>query len=149
MMFNKDRKDEEELAHLFEALAESVLESSDAELLNEIRAEGQDPDAVAQRGSQLIQAAIKAAAERKRREARQAYEASVASLKAGKYKIPAGIVEQRTLLGSVFGQNPDVGRVLTLQHRALKTLSDADVKGYLAKLGELGFLDDMPDREGG
>src|SRR5437667_4265610 len=81
MMSNKDRKNEEELAHLFEALAESVLESSDADLLNELRAEGQDPDAVVQRASQLIQAAIKAAAEAQRREARQAYEASVASLK--------------------------------------------------------------------
>jgi len=147
-MSNKDRNDEKERTSLFEALAESVLESSDADLLNELRAEGQDPDAIAQRASQLIQAAIKAVAEAKRREARQAYEASVASLKAGQYRIPAGIGEQRTLLGLVFAQNPNVGRVLTLQHRALKALSEADVKGYLEKLGELGFLDDVPKREG-
>jgi hypothetical protein len=147
MMPNKDRKDEEELTHLFEALAESILESSDADLLNEVRAEGQDPDAVARRASQLIQAAIKGAAEAKRREARRAYEASVASLKEGKYQIPAGVSEQRALLGLVFAQNPNVGRVLTLQHRELRTLPEADVKGYLEKLGALGFLDDVPKRE--
>ena len=147
-MPNKDRKYEEELTHLFEALAESVLASSDADLLSELRGEGQDPDVLAQRASQLIQVAIKATAEAKRREARRAYEANVATLKAGKYKIPATIADQRVLLGSVFARNPDVGRVLTLQHRELKTLSDADVRGYLEKLGELGFLDDVPKRDG-
>lgn len=148
MMPNKDRKDEEELTRLFEALAESVLESSDTDLLSELRADGQDPDVLAQRASQLIQAAIKANAEAKRREARRAYEANIVTLKAGKYRIPTTIADQRVLLGSVFGRNPDVGRVLTLQHRELRTLSDADVRGYLEKLGELGFLDDVAKREG-
>src|SRR5262245_16771587 len=148
MMSKKDREYDEELTHFFEALAESVLESSEVDLLSELRAEGQDPEVVAQRATQLIQAAIKATAEAKRRAARQAYEASVAMLKAGKYKIPETITDQRMLLGTVFARNPDVGRVLTLQHRELKTLSNADVRGYLEKLGELGFLDDVPKRDG-
>jgi hypothetical protein len=141
MMAKRDRKNEEELTRLYDALAESVLESSESDLFRELRADGQDPDALAGRASQLIEAALKASAEARRRDARKTYESHVAALTARRYRIPATTAEQRAVLETVLGTNPAIRpAVFTLQHRDLKALSDDDVRGYLEKLAELGLL---------
>lgn len=60
MATRKERDPERELDNLLDALAESVLNASDEELLEEVRAEGRDPLRVAAQMEDLLLGAVKA-----------------------------------------------------------------------------------------
>lgn len=140
-MPKKPRNAEEGLTQLLDFLAESVLEMSDEALLTEAREEGEEPEAIAQRVTAVIDGAVAAAARKKRSQLREAYEAKTASIRDRVLRLPETMAEQLGLLKSVLAANPRLRPALTLQHRALDGLSEADVEGYLRKLHELGLLD--------
>ncbi len=141
-MPKKDPPNADEFARLFDALGESiVLDTSDEEVLAELREAGEDPEALAEAARQVIGHAIRARAEAKRRELRQSYEANCAAIAQRKHQLPATAAEQRALLSSLIMRNPGIRSAVTLHHRELRTLSDYDVRGYLEKLAELGLLE--------
>lgn len=132
--------DEQKLMRLFDALADSVEEMTDEEVLADAREAGEDPKAVAAQVAGIIEKSIRAQSERRRLEARRAYEAAVEALARRKHALPATARERRSLLIATVTQNPGIRSAVTLRHRELKTLSDEDVAGYLEKLSELGLL---------
>lgn len=141
-MPDKPRKsDEEVLENLMNELAEGILEISDEELIAEAREARVDPDKAAQRVAELVQRAIEQRGQRKRQEARREYEATIAAMQKRTYRLPDDPQQRRALLDAVVQRYPRVRSAVTLQHRDLTSLSDADVGSQLRKLQELGFLD--------
>lgn len=140
-MPKKPRKGEEEMAYLLDFLAESVLDASDEDLLSEAREDGEDPEAIVPQVTAVIEGAVAAAAQNRRGQIREAYEAKLASMRNRVLRLPATAAERLDLLKSVLASNPDLQPALTLQHRDLNDLTESDIEGYLRKLHELGVLD--------
>jgi FMN phosphatase YigB (HAD superfamily) len=141
-MPDKPRKaDEEALENLMNELADGVLEMSDEEILAQVREARENPDAAARRVAEIVQRAITTRGQRKREEARREYEAVIAAMQTRTYRLPDDPQERRALLELVVRRNPRVRSAVTLQHRDLTSLSDADVESQLRKLQEVGFLD--------
>jgi hypothetical protein len=140
-MPKKPRKAEEEMAHLLDFLAESVLDVSDEDLLIEAREDGEDPEAIVPQVTAVIESAVAAAAQNRRGRIRDAYRTKVASMRDRVLDLPATTAERLDLLKSVLASNPGLQPVLTLQHRDLNDLTESDIEGYLRKLHELGVLD--------
>jgi hypothetical protein len=138
--------DEQKLKRLFDAIADSVEEMTDEEILAEARDMG-DPKAQVARVADIVETSVRAHSERRRLEARRQYEAAIDAMSRRRYTLPPTAGERRTLLLAAVTGNPGIRSAVTLQHRELKTLSDEDVAGYLKKLIELGFLGEEDEGE--
>src|SRR5262249_22103813 len=133
--------DEQRLARLFDALADSVEAMSDDEVVTEAIEEG-DPKVLAKEVTSALEKAVAAYNTRQRLDARRRYKARVAEMQTRRYKLPASPQEQRALLTALMAQKPAIQGAVTFRHRDLKKLSDADIEGYLQQLIELGLLND-------
>ena len=140
-MANK-RSSSERLEAMFEALAESICDASDGELLEDLRQEGVDPEAEANRLKGMMLDTLKAFQQRRLVSAREGYRRRVEQLEIKKYPIPENPHEQRSLFSLVL-QHPRYAGLVTAQYRDLKDLSDEDIETYLEDLAELGILDEM------
>jgi len=138
-MPEKPASNEQRLMRLFDALADSVEEMTDEEILAEAPEEG-DPKALAAKVTDVIERSIRTHNEGRRLDARQQYEGAIRAMTQRRYALPDTPEERRTLLFSVVAQNPGIRSAVTLHHRELKSLSDQDVEGYLRKLSDLGLL---------
>jgi hypothetical protein len=130
---------------ILEGLAESVAREDPEELLEEARAVGQNPESIAQRLKIIASAALKKFEQRKLEAAREAYRLhSAGAQKKNDYiaRTPDGRKRQ---LSTLLEGNPEIGAVLTTQHREFESLSDEDVESALEDLAELGFLDESPE----
>jgi hypothetical protein len=56
--------------------------------------------------------------------------------------LPDGVDARRALLAGIFERHPEMtDAFLTVQHRELRELTDADVESCLAQMLELGVFD--------
>jgi hypothetical protein len=151
-MAEKPRDYEAELRAIMDALAESVAEASDADLLGEAREAGEDPARSAERVRAVLRRAAKDHDQRLLREAKKAYEERIKSLQARPYVLPKTTESRRNLFTVVMNRKPQLGQaLLTAQHREFKDLTDADIQSFLEQLAALGVLDEFerpPDVEG-
>lgn len=132
------------------ALAESVAETSDEEILEETREQGEDPRAAASHVRNVLFSAAKDYQQRHLREAQRRYEQNVSAMKQKTYDLPKSANERRLLLDRVFSLQPAMkSAILTAQHRDFKSLTDTDIESYLKQLKELGALNDLSRTEGG
>jgi len=130
-----------ELENLLEALAESVIEMSDEQVLAEAAEEGNDIDKAAEEVRAVFKVALKNYKQRKLIEAQRQYEDKMSEMFQRKYSLPDSHEERRALLHRFLSANPQVGdALLTAQHREFTELSDEDVEGYLKQFIELGAL---------
>lgn len=140
-MPEKQRDYEAELRTIMDALAESVANASDDEVIAEAREAGKDPARVAERVREILKRAVIAFEQRRLREAEQAYERRVASIRERRYPIPAAADRRRELLDRIVTRKPELGAaLLTLQNREFRNLTDADIQSCLEQLGALGVL---------
>jgi hypothetical protein len=130
-----------ELRALHEALADSVLSSSDDDLIEEVRQEGLDPDAVADRTRALLLTTVKTFQQRALVAARQQHQEETARLATRRFRLPASPAERRQLLEAVIAQHQQAGQMLIAQHREFKEMTDEDVESWLQQFGHLGLLD--------
>ena len=79
-MSKKPESYEEELVAIMNALAESVAEASDEEILEEARAQGEDPIKTARQTKDVLLNAAKRYRKKRLHEAQQQYEAHVAEM---------------------------------------------------------------------
>jgi hypothetical protein len=120
------------------AMAESTLDLSDEELESEIREEGRDPDAVAERVRDVLREAVRASQQRPLLEAQKRYDERVAALRVKKYEMPERPQEQREMINMLLAANPQLGSgLLTAQFRDFESLADEDVGSCLRQLLEL------------
>jgi cell division septum initiation protein DivIVA len=150
-MAEKPRDYEAELRAIMDALAESVAEAPDSDLLAEAREAGEDTARTAERVRAVLKRAAKDHDQRLLREAKQAYEESVESIRTRPYMLPKTPESRRNLFGVVISRKPQLGQALvTAQHREFKDLTDADIQSFLEQLAALGVLDEFerpPDAE--
>ena len=138
------------LRRVIDGVVESILEASEEELDEDLRARGEDPDAVAERMRELAEGAVERHRGKERlRRAREQYEARVAAMAEREYDLPESMWEQRQLLDQVFHARPDVAQMVTLQFRDLRGLPDEDVTSCLRQLAELGVLDALRESADG
>ena len=140
-MANK-KTNSERLEAMFDALAESICNESDDELLEDLRQEGVDPEAEANRLKDMMLDTLKAFQQRGLVSAQEGYRRRVEQLEKQKYPIPENRQAQRSLFSFVL-QQPQYAGLVTAQYRDLKDLSDEDLETCLEDLAELGILDEM------
>jgi hypothetical protein len=139
---NRPKSDTEKLNSLLDALEESILKTSGAEIIEEIRQEGKDPEAAANDVQQLIAAQIKQHRRKKLREAQEGYQKAAAASSRRPVAIPDSPAERRLLVASVLSRRPDVPTEITVSWREGRYASDDDVASLLEDLADLGFLEE-------
>ena len=140
-MANK-KTESERLEAMFDALAESICNESDDELLEDLRQEGVDPETEANRLKDMMLDTLKAFQQRGLVSAQKGYRRRVEQLEKKKYPIPEGRQERGSLFSLIL-QQPQYAGLVTAQYRDLKDLSDEDIETCLEDLAELGILDEM------
>ena len=133
-------KKRDEAAGLFDALAESVLSSSDEELSGDIRDGGEDPDSVAYETRALLMKTLKDFRQRPLTKARSEHQSAVARLTSARPKLPDDLQERRNLLVGVLTNQPAARGVLTAQWRDFGEMTDDDVETALIELIHLEFI---------
>jgi hypothetical protein len=137
-MSDKPRDYNNELADIMNAMAESTLDMIDKEIESEIREEGGDPNAVAERVRGVLREAVKACQQRPLLEAQKRYDERVAAMRVKKYNMPERPDEQREMISTLLAVYPQLGSGhLTAHFRDFNNLADEDVGSYLRQLLEL------------
>jgi len=137
----KDPKDiAQQLGHVADALVDSLMALSDQELVDEVRDEGEDPDALAIQAAGIISAAVLQSGKSKMALARAAYQASKAPQGANILKLP--INEKRQILERFATNDKQLGQKLTLAARNGDAMSEAELDSFLRDLRDLGAIDD-------
>ena len=131
---------EDELIRIMDAVADSALKETDAEILEEIRQQGQNPKQAAEQVRTILRQAVKSHRQRKLAEAKEQHQLAVAAMKEKVYSLPKTAKERLQLLSATFQIRPELQSLLTAQHRELKSLTDDDIVSYLQQLQELGVL---------
>lgn len=127
-------------------MAEIDASLSDDEVLAEVRADGDDPDQIAMQVDEALMRGFHEAQRKKLQVAVQEHAQRVTELAKKTPTLPATAEARRTLLGSVFAQQPAIRTaILTVHHRDLTGLTDNDVQGYLEDFMALGVLDQLDD----
>lgn len=142
-------KDDSRLRAFYDALADSILEASDADVEIELRERALNPTEVASNVQRILLAAVKQFKQRKLSASQSMYEAEVERIRTTKYSLPSSAEERRALLWRVITGAPSMSGLVTAQHRDFKDLTDTDVIGLLQQLGDLGVLGDGEGRSGG
>ncbi len=149
-MADKPRDYNEDLATIMNAMAESTLDMTDEEIECEIREEGDDPNAVAERVRDVLREAVNACRQRILLESQKQYDERIATLRTKKYKMPGLPEERREMISTLLAANPALGYgLLTAQFRDFKNLPDEDIEIYLGQLLELIETNDLIDSEQG
>lgn len=139
-------KVEKEFRALWDAFAESLVESSDDEVIAEAREEGEDPHQTAQRVRSALIDAVKSFQQRRLHEAEQEYKRRITEMYERQHRLPDNPEQRRELLSLVFSRIPAMQTaLLTAQHREFSSLTDEDIESYLKQLAELGVLDQLPE----
>ncbi len=137
----------EAYARLVHLAAESAFEATDEEIEEEMREAGEDLDDNAER----LRAKMLAAAERGRKHRlkvlRRRWKRHAARIQELDHGIPETPAERLDLLYLVIEAEPALRQQITVQHKDLKDLDDADVARFLNQLAELGALDHLLDEE--
>jgi len=129
------------------ALAESVAEASNEEVLEDVRVHGEDPTEAAQQTKDVLLNTLKLHGQKRLHDAQKQYDVRIADMRVKTYHLPVSGQERRQLLGLVLSQQSAVRSVLTAQYREFTSLSDNDVESFLRQLQELGFLDELSTTE--
>jgi len=137
---DQQRTHSKELENICDALAKSVLEMSDEEILAEARDDGDDVAAAAEEVRQVLRNTLKAHKQRRLVEAQQQYELKMVAMFQREYSLPESPEDKRALFLGILNTNPTVNSALTMQHRNFQELSNEDIESYLKQFVELGIL---------
>jgi len=142
-MSNKPREDKRELDSILAGLADYIEQGPGDDLLEDARAEGEDPSQTAERIKMLLLRAVTNFEQSKLRAARIAYEESVAAIEKKSFPFSDKPFERRQQLNALLSRNPQLGAALTARHRDFVEMTDEDVESALKDLADLGVLDDL------
>ena len=145
-MKRQERDHEEDLRHLSEAVAESVADMTEAEVLAEAMAEGVDVHAVAEELRGMAREIAREVRLRPLQDARRHYERERDALAARVVRLPASPSERRALLQQTLARKPELQPYLTAAARELNDLPDGDIESMLRQLAALGCIDDVGEQ---
>lgn len=144
-MPRKPESYEEELEAVMFALAETVAEASDEEILEETRMQGDNAAEVSAHVRSVLLAGVKIYQQRHLRQAQQQYEVRLAAMQNKTYQLPRTATEQRKLFDLVLSNQPAMQSALTTQFRDFTSLTEIDVESCLRQFQDLGLLDEILD----
>lgn len=144
----ESRNYEKELKMIMFSLADSIEDTSDEEIIEEIKQSGQNPEVIAEEVRNILLDSVKAFRKRNLLDAKERYKMNVIKIETGTFDLPATSQERRELLFKVVNDNPYMAKgLLTAQYREFKDLSDNDVESMLKQLQQLGALKTPDDKE--
>lgn len=137
-----DKQKKDEWANVMNSLAESVLEMSDEEILEDIEEEGDSSQEI----KQIMQNAIATYRKTNLLRAREQYDKRLASIQNVSYEIPKTSDEKRSLIESMLGSMSSQGSsAITLQYRDYESLPDEDLDGVLQQLFALKSIEESEE----
>ncbi len=143
----EDIEEREAYARLVHHLAESALDATDEEIEEEMAELGEDLDENAER----LRAKMLEAAERGRKHRlkvlRKRWKRHASRIQDLDHGLPETPADRLDLLYTVIEAEPALRQQITVQHKDLRDLDDADVTRFLNQLAELGALDHLLDEE--
>jgi len=129
-----------------DALADSILESSDEDIYNEVKELGENPKENAEKVRNLISQAIMLEKKRKLIEARKMYEAKEKNSTIKQLPIPFNLKDKIELIIKALTNVPQSNKAsVMMQFRELKKIDDIDDNDadiIIHKLIQLGLLKD-------
>ena len=141
-MTTQQKKPSEELRAILDLIADSILESSDEELLEEATEIYANPQEASEEVRLVLLSAVKAHRQRKLDAARTQYEQNVSELKQQEFQLPDSPAARRALLVNTITKIPNSDSTqLTAQFRDAEKISDKDVESSLKQLHALGLLE--------
>ncbi|MCB2009561.1 MAG: hypothetical protein KDF64_02955 [Geminicoccaceae bacterium] len=134
-MTGKPQSDQDALNRLADALVEDLLETSDQDILAEVREDNDDPSAIAANMRAMFEKTVASAGKARLAAARSAI---VQDRQRSAVVISLDPAEARRRLERIVANDPETARKLTLAARKGEGLSDSDVLSMLEDLEELG-----------
>lgn len=132
----------DQLFRLREQLADDVMNTSNDEIIAEIKATGIDPNAAASHMREVVQRAILESGKNRMAAAKAQLQAQRSQT--GRHA-PIDIGRARKLLLAAAANDPLLNQRLTLAARNGETLSDSDIQSLVEDLIDLGILSDGKD----
>lgn len=140
-MSRNDRKAQEKLDRLTDALVEDVLALSDAEVLAEAAEDHEEVNTVVAHVRSIISGAITKAGKVKMQAAQRVYEdAAARDVRGNVLELP--LVEKRALLERIAMRDSTVEQQVTLAARKGSKMTENDIDAILEALRDLGAIDD-------
>lgn len=133
-MTGSSKKEQNALCRLADLLVEDIFNMSDAEILQEFKEDGADPDAHAAEMRRIFEKSVIAAKKRRLVAAREGARANQSAQNA---KLPISIADARARLRTVLSSS-NAPPHLTFAARNERELSDSDIAGMIEDLQELG-----------
>jgi hypothetical protein len=134
----------EQLDRIEDALIESILGASEAELREEMVERGEDPDKCLLRMEQIVAGAKVASGKRRMERAKSELQewrtGQAKTLKFDREAIRARFEKMRS-------RDPELASKMLLAARKGEGLSESDVEGLIEDLAKLEWLDDKPGSE--
>lgn len=146
-MSNKAQHFKQKWNAILDGLADHIEIAPAENLLEDARAAGKDPAETAAEIKNILLEAATGFEQRKLNAARRVHEERVRSMSTRSYSLPANAEERRAVLFGLFAGNPEMGAVLTTQHRNFKEMTDEEVASALKELAELGLLEEGPSNK--
>lgn len=138
-MSNKDSYDRQ-LKGVVNALARSIVEATDDEIIEDAKATRANLEANAAELRQRFLETAKRFQKRKFVQAQQAYAEEVQSLQRRTFQLPTSPEDRLALLQLVVAQQTQQGNRLTAKFRDFENMSPSDIISLLEELAALGLL---------
>ena len=115
------------------------------EIEEDVLSSGEDLDSIAIKMKGAVQAGIKKFQQQRLHKARQRYQENSRNIEQQPRRIASSSEARRVQFFSLLQANPSVQSALTMQHRDLNALTDADIESALEELDALGAIEDLGD----
>jgi len=135
----------EQTGHVLNQLADSIEAATPSEIEQDILSSEESLDAIADEMKSAALAGIKKFQQRRLHQARQRYQVSSRQLERQQRRVALTPDARRVQFFSLLKANPGFQSRLTVQHRDLNTLTDADIESALEELDALGAIEKIGD----
>ena len=135
----------EQAEHVLNEIAESIEAAKPNEIEEDVLSSGEDLDSIAIKMKGAVQAGIKKFQQQRLHKARQRYQENSRNIEQQPRRIASSSEARRVQFFSLLQANPSVQSALTMQHRDLNALTDADIESALEELDALGAIEDLGD----
>lgn len=145
---NTKSQSKQELDTILDNVAESILEISDAAIIEMVNESGQTPEELTAHFRNVLREADKEYRQRYLNAAKKKHAVESKKLETYGCDLPRTLEERRSLLQSVLLLLPESQMGLTFQNRNFESLSDEDIEETLKQLKILGLLDELQKNSG-
>jgi hypothetical protein len=135
----------EQTEHVLNQLADSIEAATPSEIEQDILSSEESLDAIANEMKSAALAGIKKFQQRRLHHARQRYQVSSRQLERRQQRVALTPDARRVQFFSLLKANPGFQSRLTVQHRDLNALTDADIESALEELDALGAIEKLGD----